>query len=357
MSSAKVRQKSKSRAFKLGVAFLAIVFVVMLGPGLLNIGTGRALADGDRDDHDRGDNRWHHRADACAQTSWAALNACKSAAQEEYYLALGRCKNVSKEEQGDCKAEAKDDFGSALEECKEQFDARQEVCAEVGPGPYLPEGINPSDFKIAPSLTTGYFPLKPGTKYTYKNYDENGKIQETIVVQVKNEIREIEGVNCRVVQDTAYEGDDVVDKIEDTTDWYALDNSGTVWYFGEIAQNFEDGVLDNIDGSWTAGKEGAKPGIIMFANPADHIGETYRQEFALSEAEDMGKIIEIIDALPALPDGVTLPAGVHGPYLHTQDFSALEPDVVEDKYYAPGVGNILVVNEDTGEIEVLVTIE
>jgi len=354
MFTAKVSGKSKSATLKIVGAMLALMFVVVLSPG-------QALAHDDRDDHDRGGDRWHHRADACAQTSKAALTACQFAAKEEYSLALGRCKNVSREEQGECIAEAKEGdegFYSALEECNEQFDARQEVCeAEgIGPGPYLPDGIDPGDFAKTPTLYRGYFPLVPGTTYVYKNYDEDGVIQETIVVEVKDETREIDGVQCRVVQDTAYEGNSRDEKIEDTTDWYALQSNGDVWYFGEIALNYEDGVVTNIDGSWTTGQEGAKPGILMYHDPGAHIGETYRQEFALSEAEDAATIDEILT--PAEFEGV---AGAEmvpemfktGNILHTLEFSALEPGVVEDKYYAPGIGNILIVktDPDTEEIE------
>jgi hypothetical protein len=355
MFTAKVGGKSKSATLKIVGAMLALMVVVVLGPG-------QALAHDDRDDHDRGDYRWHHRADACAQTSKAALTACRFAAREEYSLALGRCKNVSKEEQGECIAEAKegeDGFYSALEECNEQFDARQEVCEAdgIGPGPYLPDGIDPGDFVETPTLLRGYFPLVPGTTYVYKNYDEDGVIQETIVVEVKDETREIDGVQCRVVQDTAYEGDSRDEKIEDTTDWYALQSNGDVWYFGEIALNYEEGVVTNIDGSWTTGMEGAKPGILMYRDPGAHTGETYRQEFALSEAEDVATMVEIltpdqfeeVDGAQMVPDRFKT-----GNILHTLEFSALEPGVFEDKYYAPGIGNVLVVNEDAGEMEVLI---
>ena len=82
-----------------------------------------------------------------------------------------------------------------------------------------------------------------------------------------NGTRKILGVTCRAVQDTVYEGDTQTKKIEDTTDWYAQETNGNVWYFREIAKNFnEEGLLDNLDGSWTAGAEGAKPGIIMLAS-------------------------------------------------------------------------------------------
>jgi hypothetical protein len=153
---------------------------------------------------------------------------------------------------------------------------------------------------------------------------------------------------------------------EDTIDWYALDKKGTIWYFGEIAQQFEDGILVSIDGSWRADKEGARPGQIMLAHPQE--GNVYRQEFALSEAEDLARVIgkvklsvlkKTYPVLNKLPHSVN---HADPELLHTQDFSALEPASVlenqyEDKYYAPGVGLILTIaNDGTQTQEVLVEI-
>ena len=346
MFSEKPKEKSAVLMCRIGVALLVLLFVVVLGPGLLNLESSQALARDGRDY--RGDDG----EDACAETSEAALIACKFAAKEDYNLALGRCENVRDRWQRGCEADAKEEFYSALEECNEQFDARQEVCEAdgIGPGPYLPRGIKKSDF-VSPPGGNNYFPLVPGTIYTYKNYDKNDDIQETIVVEVKDEIREIAGVECRVVQDTVYEEDsqDEKDRIEDTTDWYALNTNGDVWYFGEIALNFEDGVVTDIDGSWTTGVEGAKPGILMYRDPGAHTGETYRQEFALSEAEDVATMVEILT--PAEFEEVAGAEMVPGMFktgniLHTLDYSPLEPGVFEDKYYASGFGVVMEVSPD-----------
>jgi hypothetical protein len=167
---------------------------------------------------------------ACAKTSRAALNACYKSAQETLWVNIGKCDNVTREDKKECLADAKTELRDSLSECREVFDARQEVCDAVGPGPYLPEEINPDDFEEEPS-GNDYFPLTPGTKYTYKLYS-GGDILETIVVEVKDETREIEDVTCRVVQDMVYEGNSQVEEIEDTTDWYALHSNGDVWYFG-----------------------------------------------------------------------------------------------------------------------------
>lgn len=288
--------------------------------------------------------------DVCSQTSQAALTACNSAADEASWLAKGKCFNISNPaDKQACIDKAEADLNSALDLCNQQYDARQAVCGELGGGAYDPV-ITAADFAGKSYLTGNtYCPLKSAV-YTYESRDSSGKRIERDVVKVTQGTREILGVDCRIVRDTVtdLESNEVT---EDTTDWYAQDKNGNVWYFGEIAQQFEGGILVGIEGSWTAGVDEAKPGIIMYANPS--YGVTYRQEFLLGEAEDVSKVVEKVDNLPGNPK---LPKGVHGPYLHTQDFSALEPGVVEDKYYAPGVGLVLVLTQD-GTMEVLVSIK
>jgi hypothetical protein len=256
--------------------------------------------------------------------------------------------------------QAKADKQSALEDCKAQFDARQEICKELGGGPYLAGGIDPLQFSSDPE-GNDYFPLSEAT-YRYKSFDQNGNVIEKDKVKVTGGTRTIIGVTCRAVRDTVTDPDGNV--TEDTTDWYAQSINGDVWYFGEIAQQFitEDGkpILVGIEGSWTAGVEGAKPGIIMFAHPQNDVGRTYREEFALGDAEDVSKVIEVGLRLTDLPDLPNIPNKVKnqlpkGPYVHTQDFSALEPGVVEDKYYAKGVGLVLTIAPDGTEILVSIT--
>jgi hypothetical protein len=352
MFSKQVKEKPAALMFRIGVAMLVMLFVVVLGP--LNIGTGHALTRGGQDY--RGGNSRDHEADACAQTSEAASKACESAAEEDYNLALGKCENVAKSEQVDCKAEADEDFDSALKECDGQFDARQEVCDEIGQGPYLPDGIEPSDFKKYPH-GNNYFPLDPGSKYTYQSIDSEENIQ-TIVVTAKN-ITTIDGVTCRVVTDKVYEGKGTSGHLlEDTIDWFAQDDKGNVWYFGETTIAFEYDDFDNptasTEGSWMSGMDGAKPGFIMLAEPKTKIGKLYRQEFALGTAEDLGKVIEILtydQFKDKVLGGNNVPTVFgNGPFLHTEDSTPLEPDLIEDKYYSKDVGLVLTVEPEATEV-------
>ncbi|HEX6010848.1 MAG TPA: hypothetical protein VFY87_03395, partial [Geminicoccaceae bacterium] len=164
------------------------------------------------------------------------------------------------------------------------------------------------------------------------------------VVSVTGETEEILGVRCTVVQDTVTL-DGVL--VEDTTDWFAQDRLGNVWYFEEIARNYENGDLANLDGSWRAGVDGAQPGIVMRARP--RAGEVYRQEFRLGDAEDLAQVL-------SLSGDAAVPAASCGDCVVTRDFTPLEPDLVERKFYAPGIGLILEVDLETGERVELVEI-
>ena len=121
----------------------------------------------------------------------------------------------------------------------------------------------------------------------------------------------------------------------------------TSWYFGEIAINFEDGEVADLDGSWKAGEDGALPGIVMWADPM--IDQIYRQEFLLGEAEDVGEVVSLTETVTS--NGIE-----YTDCLQTLDYTPLEPDAVEYKYYKAGVGFVLEVKPDSGEMLELLAI-
>ena len=184
-------------------------------------------------------------------------------------------------------------------------------------------------------VTNPFFPLAPGTVFTYRSVTADGT--EIDRVEVTHDRKLILGVSCVVVHDVSHVDGALT---EDTKDYFAQDKHGNVWYFGELSQQFEDGELVAIDGSFQAGRDGAKPGIIMQAAP--RVGETYRQEFALAEAEDAGTVLD-------LHANATVPFGSFLNCLRTRDFSPLEPDVEENKFYAPGIGSVLEIDLSTGD--------
>ena len=354
MSTMDVLGKSKNLTVKIAAAILALLFIVLLSPGFFNIGTGQALANDHRDYDHRGDNKENKKVNVCAQTTAAALTACKQATLEDYNLALGNCYNVSDaKDKKECFKEAKNDFKDANRECTDQREARQEVCRELGKGPYDPD-LDPADFSS--DITNKYFPLVQGQTYTYLSEDTEGNFQ-TIVVTVQGTTT-IDGFFCRQVTDKVYEGKDTSGNLlEDTIDWFSQDSDGNVWYFGEstIAYTYDEfgNPTPSTEGSWKAGEDGAKPGIIMPADPGDQIGQLYRQEFSLGNAEDLGRVVGIVynvESGVAIDCNVDLDNdGVVDGCVQTEDSTPLEPDLIEVKYYAPGVGLVLTIEPEGRE--------
>lgn len=200
--------------------------------------------------------------------------------------------------------------------------------------------LNPADFVDV--VDNPYFPLIPGSKYVYELQTADGV--ERTAVEVLPETKEILGITATVVHDKVSMGDEM---IEDTYDWFAQDKEGNVWYLGEDVTNYANGQVKDNAGSWTAGVDGAMGGIVMFGDPAAHVGETYRQEYYAGEAEDMGELLSVTES-------VTIPYGSFDNVVQTHDFSPLEPELQEDKYYAQGIGAVKVVDLTTGVEEVLV---
>lgn len=200
--------------------------------------------------------------------------------------------------------------------------------------------INPDEFVTR--IDNPYFPRIPGARYVYEGMTEDGL--ERVEIEILSETHEVMGIQATIMHDVVYLDGEL---IEETFDWFAQDKDGNVWYLGEDVDNYEDGVLQDHDGAWQAGVDGALPGIVMLANPAEHLGETVRQEYYAGEAEDTADILSIIDE-------VTVPYGRFQNVLQTLDYTPLEPEAQEHKFFAPGIGEIRAVDLVTGEEFVLI---
>jgi hypothetical protein len=190
--------------------------------------------------------------------------------------------------------------------------------------------FDPDNF--APSVTNPYLPLTPGTIFSFRT---DGGV-ETNVVEVTRNKKSILGVQVTVVHDQVFTNGSLS---EETFDWYAQDKQGNVWYFGEDTKEIENGVVVTTQGSWEAGVNGAKAGIIMLADPK--IGDSYKQEDAPGVVADMGKVV-------SLKETVTVPYGTFSPCLETAEWTPLEPGDRSNKYYAKGIGVVLEVAHRSG---------
>lgn len=194
--------------------------------------------------------------------------------------------------------------------------------------------LNPADFSTA--IDNPYWPMRPGDKWVLRETDGAG-VEQRVVITVTGKTRKIaNGVEARVVHDVVSENGAVV---EDTYDWYAQDADGNVWYLGEDTKEYENGKVTTTAGSWEAGVNGAQPGIAVPAKPEP--GMTYRQEYLKGEAEDRARVLSI-------DEQVEVPAGGYDDVLMTKDFTPVQPEILEHKFYAPGVGPVLVLGISGG---------
>lgn len=193
------------------------------------------------------------------------------------------------------------------------------------------------------NVTNTHFPLSPGTVWTYEEETEDGL--ERIIVEVLAERRQVAGITATVVHDRVFLNDDLT---EDTFDWYAQDPEGNVWYLGEDSKEMANGQVLSTAGSWEHGVDGAMAGIVMPASPS--VGQAYQQEFYEGQAEDRGKVV-------SLNESVTTPAGSFTNCIMTEDTTPLEPRVLENKFYCPGVGTVLELNVASGTRVELLTVE
>jgi len=209
----------------------------------------------------------------------------------------------------------------------------------------LPQGsepvqMNPADFTAR--ISNPSLPLRPGSRWISREV-ENGRLQR-MVVNVTSRTKLIDGIRSRVVHDVVSAGGQPVEK---TVDWYAQDSAGNVWYMGENTKEYENGQVSSTAGSWQAGVGGAQAGIAMPARPA--VGLKYRQEYDKGNAEDYASVISTSEKR-------TVPFGTFGRLVETRDVNPLEPNFVEHKYYARGIGPVETVQISGGKAhEVLVS--
>ena len=296
----------------------------------------------------------------CSETASLQLTACKYGVRDDYFAAQAICENVAGDAaQDECDAAALETRNEENLLCAEQRTARLALCAELG-GVRYDSNFLPALFDDPkhPSHPNPYFPLRVGSRWQY----EGGG--ESITVEVLDETKRIEGVDCITVHDFVRVGGAVE---EDTDDWYGQRKSGTVDYCGEISQSFESFAGDapplpelvHVEGSWKAGREGAQPGTALLGAP--RVGKVYRQEFAPGTAEDAARVLSTsyrygrdaqLDA--HVPQALAELLCSAGDCLVIGEFTPVEPDAFGLKFYARGVGLFLEVDPASGAVVQLV---
>jgi hypothetical protein len=194
-----------------------------------------------------------------------------------------------------------------------------------GAGAGWPKTLEPSDF--GRHVTNPWFPLRSGSRWHYRGVEGNVKMIDR--VRVSKLAKPILGVRTTVVHD------EVVKRgrpVEVTNDFYAQDRHGNVWYFGEHTKELDrQGHVTSREGSFKAGRNGARPGVLFPAHPRR--GVTARQEFLKGHAEDRFKV-------RSRHAKVSVPFVSTNRAVRTAERTRLEPHVLDNKFYVRGVGTV-----------------
>jgi hypothetical protein len=179
----------------------------------------------------------------------------------------------------------------------------------------IAEVVTAATLAFSAHVDNPWFPLRPGTVFVYRGVKDGKAARD--VVTVRRETKTIDGAPCAVVDDRLY----LDGKLEErTTDWYSQDRAGNVWYFGEATAELDRrGQVTSTEGSWEAGRDGAKPGIYMPAKPT--VGRSGRQEYLRGHAEDHYRVL-------ARTRDVVI----------TEEWTPLEPGTLDHKTYVRGIG-------------------
>jgi len=193
--------------------------------------------------------------------------------------------------------------------------------------------FHPSRFSNGATITNEWFPIQPGRRWITDGVtiEDGERIPHRITFTVTNLTKVIEGVRAAVVWIEDYSDGVLVEK---EIAFYAQDDDGTVWYFGEHPEEYEDGEFVAAP-TWIAGLDDAMPGIKMFADPGAHTEAWYQGWGPKVEWSDFGRLDE-----RGIKDCVA--AGCFENVDRFAESSDGEAGIYQLKSYAKGVGEIRV---------------
>lgn len=205
---------------------------------------------------------------------------------------------------------------------------------EPARGPSKFEIFDPNKFDRSTTIDNKWLPMRLGTRWVYEGtiVEDDGKVvPHRIEITVTDLTKVISGVRTVVSYDLDYTDGELE---EAELAFYAQDNDGNVWLFGEYPEEYDDGIIVDTP-AWADGIEGARAGIMMQAEP--RLGSrSYAQGWGPAVGwTDRGKVYQ-------MGQKTSVAAGSYDDVLVIAESSETEIDALQLKYYAPGVGNIRV---------------
>jgi len=196
------------------------------------------------------------------------------------------------------------------------------------------EAVDLKNFDRPTTIDNRWLPKKPGTRLVYEGttVEDDGKVvPHRIEMNITDLTKVISGVRTLISYDVDHRDGELV---EAELAFYAQDNDGTVWLFGEYPEEYEKGKLVEAP-TWIHGLEGARAGIMMLAKP--RLGTpSYPQGWGPKvDWTDRGQVEQV-------GRKITVPAGAYTDVVVIAETSESEPGAKQLKHYAPGVGNVRV---------------
>jgi hypothetical protein len=201
------------------------------------------------------------------------------------------------------------------------------------PGEFSPLPGSPAAAYV-PVVNHVYFPLLPGSTWTYLGEEDGETKRED--VRVLEGPHMILGVACTAMVEDVFVGGELT---ETTTQWYAQDTVGNVWRFGEESLEYTGGLPVPAEDSWRAGVNGAQPWIIFAANPQP--GDVYAGN--RGDGWDQNTVVSVTAS-------AIVPAGLFAGCLEIDEENPDDPDDRDRILYAPGVGRVSEESPD-GKVE------
>lgn len=205
------------------------------------------------------------------------------------------------------------------------------TAAESSAKPY--EDFDYDNFDRPTNIDNDWLPLRPGTQWVLEGstFEGGRRVQHRVVSTVTDLTKVIDGIRAVVAWERDYAADQLV---ETELAFFAQDNDGNVWHFGQYPEEYENGEFVEAP-AWIAGIENARAGIAMKADP---------QLGAPSYSQGWGPAVNWTDRAQVYrtDQRSCVPVDCYEGVLVMEEFSREEPGAFQLKYYARGVGNVRV---------------
>ncbi len=175
--------------------------------------------------------------------------------------------------------------------------------------------------KLSTTGRNAYFVLVPGHQLVLEH--GSTKMQITVL----DETQVINGVTTRVVEEREWDKGQLH---ELSRNYYAIcEQTKDVLHFGEDVEVVKDGKLVKDPGTWIAGSNGNRPGLVIAGTPK--LNMKYYQEIAPGVTMNRGEVVSLNETCKTA-------AGTFRRCMKVKGTSGMDARKLEYKYYAPNIG-------------------